>query len=130
MPPKARGKARSNVHKRQALQEAPMAEMLTPLTRVLIIGGSTMCGKTNMLYKVLEFQNTFRGEHPSGVHWDGRSNFKFAMSFSKTEPANGNFGGKEVGHHGVVPWMLAKADFDKDLLGALLKYQMRCHVCI
>jgi len=118
-------KHRTTTKQRQALRVAPMAEMLTPLTRVLIVGGSTMCGKTNMLCNVLDYQHSFVGEHPEGVHWKG-NNFKFAMSFSKTEPANGNFGGKKIGEHGVVPWMLARDNFDRDLVKAFLKYQMQC----
>lgn len=110
---------------RKHILEAPMEEIITPLTRVLIIGGSTMCGKTNMLYSVLKFKHNYVGEGPSGQVYTG-NNIQFGLSFSRTEAANGNFGGRGVGDNRVLPHMLAKGEFDRELLGNFNKYQIRC----
>ena len=106
------------------MRDFPM-ERLTPLKRVLLIGGTT-CGKTTALYEII------RAMHKNGKRSKKGVGIQFALGFSKTENANGNLGGPvkdddgNVLHkHAPMPQFCANHGYDEGRLAEFMDYQIQ-----
>ena len=88
------------------------------LGKRMLVLGPTRSGKTNMVLHLMKLLDTRERKR------DGRG-LQFAMAMSKTEVANGNYGGRGKGDYRVVPSYLAFDEIDLSLLATFYEYQKR-----
>lgn len=86
------------------------------LGKRMLVLGPTRSGKTNMMLHLMKLLD--RRERMV----DGRG-IQFAMAMSKTEVANGNYGGLSEDDYRVVPSFLAFDEIDLSLLSTFYEYQ-------
>lgn len=86
-------------------------EHIHPDKRVLIIG-PTKSGKTNMTFHVAKCMHSIRP-------------MDFCMAFSKTETANGNYGGLGPKDFRLMPCFLTRSEIDLKLIASFNNFQMR-----